>query len=255
MRGAVALATIDRPERRNALNAELCAALLTHVEAAPAAGVRAVVITGAPPAFCAGADLVTRFAADTDTEAVADAGYQAQDAHGGDTFRPTFEQLLDGLEAFPGAVIAAVNGAAYGAGMQLAVACDLRVMATDARVAIPAAKLGIVLSGANIARLQRLVGPGAASSLLLGAEVLDAADCARVGFAQRTVDDALAAALEWAGQIAALAPLSVSSHKRALLGAPAGAIAELERAAFASSDLQEGMAAFAEKRPPRFEGR
>lgn len=261
LRGAVALATIDRPERRNALNAELCAMLLRHVMEAPASGVRAVVITGAPPAFCAGADLVTRFAGDTragETGAVADVGYVSDDTetgHGGDTFRPTFERLLDGLEAFPGAVIAAVNGAAYGAGMQLAVACDLRVMATGARAAIPAAKLGIVLSGRNITRLQRLVGPGAASSLLMGASVFDAEECARVGFAQRTTDDALAAALEWAEQIAGLAPLSLSSHKQALLGAPADVVAELERVAFASSDLQEGMSAFAEKRPARFEGR
>ena len=259
-RDAVALATIDRPERRNALNAQLCAVLLTHVEAAPAAGVRAIVITGAAPAFCAGADLVTRFAGDTgatESSAVADAGYSsdAETGHGGDTFRPTFERLLDGLEAFPGAVIAAVNGAAYGAGMQLAVACDLRVMATGAKAAIPAAKLGIVLSRPNITRLQRLVGPGAASSLLMGASVFDADECARVGFAQRTASDALAVALEWAEQIAALAPLSVRSHKQALHGAPPDVVAELERTAFASRDLQEGMSAFAEKRPARFEGR
>ncbi len=261
LRGAVGLATIDRPERRNALNAELCAALLTHVEEAPAAGVRAIVITGAPPAFCSGADLVTRFSGDTgagESDAVADAGYSTDTAgngHGGDTFRPTFERLLDGIEAYPGVVIAAVNGAAFGAGMQLAVACDLRVMATGAKAAIPVAKLGIVLSGSNITRLRRLVGPGAASSLLLGASVFDAEECARVGFAQRTADHALAAALDWAEQIAGLAPLSVSSHKQALHGAPPDVVAELERAAFASRDLQEGMSAFAEKRPANFEGR
>ncbi|MCU1455935.1 MAG: enoyl-CoA hydratase/carnithine racemase [Actinomycetia bacterium] len=260
-RGGVALATIDRPERRNALNAELCAALLAHVEAAPAEGVRAIVITGTPPAFCAGADLVTRFGghdAAGDADAVADAGYEsdhAETSHGGDTFRPTFERMLDAFEAFPGAVIAAVNGAAYGAGMQLAVACDLRVMAAGARAAIPAAKLGIVLSGPNISRLERLVGPGAASSLLMGAAVFDAEECARVGFAQRVVGDALATSLEWAAEIVGLAPLSVSSHKQALHGAPPAVVADLERVAFASRDLQEGMSAFAEKRPARFEGR
>src|SRR3984893_7232795 len=118
--GAVGVAVIDRPERRNALSAELCGALREHLTSHP--DLRAVVITGAgDKAFCAGADLGRR---------AADVG--GLEHGGGDTFRPAFESLLDVIVGFPAPVIAAVNGAALGAGMQLAVACALRVVAPPA---------------------------------------------------------------------------------------------------------------------------
>ncbi len=247
----VGLATIDRPERRNALNAELCHELRGHLESTP--GLRAVVITGAGVAFCAGADILQR-AHDT-------GGLE----HGGaDTFRPAFEQVLDAIVDYPAPVIAAVNGAALGAGMQLAVACDLRIAAPAAKLGIPAAKLGIILSSANVRRLATLVGQGAARDLLLTARAMDADEAVRIGLVQQVADDARAVALELAVDIARLAPVSVQGHKRALnIVADAGALDDaalaelqgLEEAAFASADLQEGLAAFAEKRPPDFEGR
>jgi enoyl-CoA hydratase len=136
-RGQVGVATIDRPERRNALNAELCAQLRGHLEQSGA--LRAIVITGAGTAFCSGADLVTRFAADGDATT--------------DTFRPAFEQVLD--------AIVATRPSSPGercrrAGMQLAVR-DLHMRPT-ATLGIPAAKLGIILSSANVRCLTVLVG-------------------------------------------------------------------------------------------------
>lgn len=246
-RGQVGLATIDRQERRNALNAEMCAQLRGHLE--QSAELRAIVITGAGSAFCAGADLVTRFAAHGDTAT--------------DTFRPAFEEVLDAIVAHPAPVVAAVNGPAIGAGMQLAVACDLRVAALGARLAIPGGKLGIHLSARNIWRLAHLVGQGAARDFLLAGRTVDAEEALHLGLVQYVDHDALGAALALAGEIAASAPLTVRGHKHALnlvaeaqwLGEGARAqIAEQEAAAFASNDLQEGMAAFAEKRTPNFSG-
>jgi enoyl-CoA hydratase len=247
----VGLATIDRPERRNALNAELCNELREQLEAAR--GLRAVVITGEGVAFCAGADIIQR-AQDTG----------GLEHGGGDTFRPAFEKVLDAIVDFPAPVIAAVNGAALGAGMQLAVACDLRVVAPTAKIGIPAAKLGVLLSAPNIVRLATLVGQGLARDILLTARTITIDDARESGFAQRTSDDARSTALEIAAEIAQLAPLSVQGHKHALnLVAQATAldpeviaeIRKLEENAFESADLQEGLAAFGQKRPPRFEGR
>jgi enoyl-CoA hydratase len=246
--GRVAVATIDRPDRRNALDAEHCDQLRAALEGH--ADLLAVVVTGEGTAFCAGADLGTRFA---------DGG-----GRGADTFRPAFERVLDAIVDFPAPVIAAIHGPAIGAGMQLAVACDLRIAGPGARLAIPGGKLGILLSPANIARLASLVGHGAARDFLLTGRTVDATEATTIGLVQRTAADPLAAARDVAAEIAGFAPLTVQGHKRALnliaaqgaLGAAAFAeVSALEAAAFASSDLEEGMAAFAEKRPPQFRGR
>lgn len=246
-RGLVGVATIDRQERRNALNADLCDDLRARLESA--GDLRVVVITGAGTAFCSGADLVTRFEGD--------------DRNAEDTLRPAFERLMDAIEAFPGPVIAAVNGPAIGAGMQMAVACDFRVVAPSATFSIPAARLGLVLSPANIQRLALLVGTAMARDLLMTARVFDADEADAVGLAHRRADDALGAALAWADELAGLAPMTVASHKQALVllarahgydEETRAQVRELEEAALRSRDLQEGLAAFGEKRTPRFEG-
>jgi enoyl-CoA hydratase len=249
---AVGIAVIDRPERRNALSAELCDELVASLEGNP--DLRAIVITGAgEQAFCAGADLGRR---------ASDVG--GLEHGGGDTFRPAFEALLDAIVAHPAPIVAGVNGAALGAGMQLAVACDLRVAAPHARFGIPAARLGVLLSAPNIARLADLVGQAMARDLLLTARVLDVGEAELVGLVQRRSDDALRGATDLAEMIASLAPISVAGHKvalnlvaatQALTPGTRETLQALEAAAFASTDLQEGLAAFAEKREPRFRGR
>ncbi len=251
--GDVGVALIDRPERRNALDAALCDELGSRLDEAQALGAIVVGGTG-DKAFCAGADLGRRAA---DTSGGLEHG-------GGDTFRPAFERLLDKIVDHPAPVIAAVNGAALGAGMQLAVACDLRVVAPHARFGIPAARLGVMLSASNIQRLATLVGQAAARDILLSARVLDVDEAEPLGLVQRRADDAVGAAVALAQEIASLAPLSVRGHKRALaLVARSGSLGDEDRAligaieteAFESADLQEGLAAFSEKRAPRFEGR
>ena len=242
------LATLDRPARRNALSVEMCDQLRAHL--AGHRGLRAVVLTGAGSAFCAGADLGDRLHG------------------GGDSFRPAFEAMLDEIVGHPAPVIAAVNGPALGGGTQLVVACDLRVAAPGATFGIPAAQLGVMLSPENIQRLALLVGQGHARDLLLTGRRIEADEAFRMGLVQRVAADALAGGLALAEEIATLAPLSVAGHKAALnavarhmgyvRGEDDAVIAPLDDLvvrAFASDDLQEGLAAFSEKRPPDFAGR
>jgi len=251
VRGRVGVATIDRPERRNALNVELCREL--HRVLDDAAGtVRCLVVTGAGGAFCAGADISTRFTG------------------GDDEFRPAFEGLLNAVVDFPAPVIAAAEGPALGAGTQLSVACDLRIAAPNAIYGIPAARLGLMLNPENVQRLALLVGFGAAKDMLVTGRRVTADEARTLGLIHRVAEEnVLDAALVWADEIAALAPLTVQGHKRALnalarrLGfdrhnpADASVLADLDAAtvaAFRSDDMREGVAAFNEKRPPTFGG-
>jgi len=234
--GLVAVVTIDRPERRNALDTEACAALAAALGAVAEDGARAVVLHGSGGHFCAGADLSTVPSPD---------------------FLDSLRRLLDTIVALPVPVIAAVEGVAFGAGLQLAVACDLRVAAPDSRFGVPAARLGLVMDHASVQRVALLAGHGPARAMLLAAEEIDGAAAVRLGLAQRAggLDDARA----WAGQIATLAPLTVAAHKLALNRlelSPADAdVDDARRRAWASADLAEGVAAFADRRPPHFEGR
>ena len=248
----VGTALIDRPARRNALNAGLCEELGSNLR--KNRDLRAVVIGGAGDrAFCSGADLARRAA---DTGGLTHGG--------GDTFRPAFEALLDEIVSFPAPVIAAINGAALGAGMQLAVACDLRVVSPSATFGIPAGRLGLVISAVNVQRLVQAVGQPTARDVLLAARVLSYEDACAVGLVQREANDAVKGARELAAEIARLAPISTSGHKAMLnrVGATAALskqdlvdLAALEERAFASDDLQEGLAAFSEKRAANFSGR
>jgi enoyl-CoA hydratase/carnithine racemase len=236
-RGPVALITIDREERRNALDHEALDQLL-EVHARTGAA-RVVVLTGAGGHFCSGADL----------SGVEDSG-----------FTDRLRQVLATLRDDPRPHLAAVEGAALGAGTQLAVACDLRVATPSARFGVPAAKLGLLVDHWTIQRLALLAGAGPARAMLLGAETCSGDEAHRLGFVQRL--GGLETALGWADEIAALAPLTLAGAKLALnrleMGVGRGddpdVLAAWDRA-WASDDLQEGIAAFRERRRPVFRGR
>ncbi len=231
----VLLLTLDRPERRNALDRATLAEL--HTVIADARGVRALVLTGAGGHFCSGADL-------TDVE--------------DESFAVLLQQVLDALHDAPFPTIAAVDGAALGAGTQLAVACDLRVATPGSRFGIPAAKLGLMVNHWTVHRLALLAGAGPARAMLLAAEVLSGDDAHRLGLANRS--GYLNNAMTWAEEIVELAPLTIAGHKlmlNELEAAPKAGpdIATAFTTAWQSSDLQEGLAAFREHRRPDFKGR
>ena len=235
-RGGWAVVTIERPERRNALDTRACTMLEEALGSAEAGGARVLVLTGSEGNFCAGADLGT----------VRD-----------DDFHPALRRVLRGLVDTPMVCIAAVEGAALGAGVQLAVACDLRVVAPDARFGVPAGRLGLAVDHWTVQRCALLAGHGPARAMLLGGQEIDGEAALRIGFAQRP--GGLAGATAWAGEISALAPLTLAAHKLALnrlAAEPSDPEVDAARArAWASEDLSEGMAAFAERRPPQFRGR
>lgn len=236
-RGPVALLTIDRPHRRNALDHDTLGRLLdAHRRSGHA---RVLVLTGASGHFCAGADL----------SGVEDT-----------SFTDLLREVLAAQRDDPRPLIAAVDGAALGAGAQLAVACDLRVATPDARFGVPAAKLGLMVDHWTIQRLSLLAGAGPTRAMLLGAETYSGEEAERLGFVQRlgSLDDALG----WAEEVAALAPLTLAGLKLALnrLEMPVGRGDDADvhaawDAAWGSDDLLEGMAAFRERRRPVFHGR
>ena len=235
--GDVATIELRRPERRNALNSELVDALRGAVQQAAGDGVRAMVLTGSGTVFCAGADLSGDvFAADFPDRAIA---------------------LNKAIDAVPVPVICAVNGPAIGAGVQLAMVCDLRVVAPDAYFQFPIARYGLALDNWSIRRLASLAGHGRARAMLLAAEKLDAATALSTGMANRigTLTDAQA----WAAEIAALAPLSLQHSKRVLNDDGAyedqsDTHKDLFDRAWSSHDVIEAQVARIEKRAARFQG-
>src|SRR4051794_6194174 len=156
--GGVVRLTLNRPQRRNALTPELIAALRGELDRLGDA--RAVVVTGAPPAFCAGFDI----------DRIESPGSDAGGAE-----RDLVEELCSRLRRVPVPVVARVAGVASGAGCDLAVSCDVRFGSTEARLSMPPAKLGFVYSWQGTARLVSTVGPAAAKELLFSGELVDAA--------------------------------------------------------------------------------
>ena len=233
---AVMTLELQRPERRNALNSQLVDELREAVLKADDGSTRAIVLTGQGTVFCAGADLSgDAFAADYPDRLI---------------------ELHKVLDAAPIPVIGAINGPAIGAGLQLAMQCDLRVVAPSAFFQFPTSKYGLALDNWSIRRLSSLVGHGRARAMLLSAEKLSAETALQTGMANRlgTLEDAQA----WADEIAGLAPLAIQHAKRVLND---DAIEEAEPVhkelfdkAWASQDVIEAQVARVEKRPPRFKG-
>ena len=233
--GDVVTIELQRPQRRNALNDELVAALRESIGTA-AADARVIVLTGQGSIFSAGADL---------------SGVYSQD------FLDSLRELLRIVETVPVPVIAAINGGALGAGVQLALAADLRVMSPDSYIAVPAAKLGISVDGWTIRRLAALIGGGPARTILMGAESVTASDAYTFGFANRI--GTLADAQEWATSIAQLAPLSLRHLKLVLNDDGTRVEGTVEQrdaleAAWRSDDAEEARLAREQKRAAKFVG-
>ncbi len=248
--GDLAIITLNRPEKRNALRSEDCQGVTAAVKRAAGRGdatgegtpARAIVLRGNGPAFCAGADL--------------SGGVYADDFWG------SLKDMLQAITAVPIPVIADVQGPAVGAGSQLILACDLRVFGKDATCWIPVAERAFALDAWTHARAKELMGGAVARNVLLGGAKLGAVQAEQVGFAALVGGPEEAIAL--AQRVAEFAPLSLAYAKRALnspdpLGlALASEKAELDalfRQVWSSEDVREARAARAEKRKPRFRGR
>lgn len=245
----VATITINRPDKRNALNAAVRRELLQALDTLrDDDNARVIVITGAgDKAFIAGAD-IGEFAQRT---AVQQRAVMAE------------RRIFDEVAEFPKPVIAMINGFALGGGCELALACDMRIAAKSAKLGQPEIKLGIIPGGGGTQRLPRLIGVGNAMRLILTAELINAEEAARLGLVDVVVDDDQLATrtLEIARAMAAHSPLTLRLAKSAIraseeMSLQAGLAFERELfiTAFGSADKKEGVAAFLEKRSPEFKG-
>ena len=250
-RGAIEIWTIDGEGRRNAISRAMLAELEAMVgRVSRGHDTRVVIITGAgDKAFCAGADLKER----------------------GGMSEPEVRAFLDGLRRTLRAIeqsdcvfIAALNGAAFGGGTELALTCDLRVAAPAAELGLTEVKLGIIPGGGGTQRLTRLIGPGRAKDLILTGRRLNAAEAFSIGLVGRLAPEGrlLDTAYTLAESIVENAPLAVATAKHAI---DEGVSLELDAAlalelrhyetVLATEDRLEGLKAFAEKRKPVYKGR
>ncbi len=250
----VARLTIANQAKRNALDHPILDAIAsTLTELAVEGEARCVIVTGAHGVFSAGYEIGEI----TDGRFLAEA--ERLVAH-------PFTEAIQALEAFPYPTLAALPGHAIGGGLELAIACDLRVAAQGVKLGMPPAKLGLVYSHTGLRRFLDAIGAARTRELFLLGSHIDAATALQWGLVNRVVaaDQLERTALNLAGELAGNAPLSQTGNKHviaALLRAQSGLaeeteaeLIELRRASFASHDLREGMRAFAEKRSPRWKG-
>ena len=243
--------TLNRPQKKNAVNGVMWNELLaTFNEIALDSAARAVVITGAGGDFCSGADL-------------SGGGAEDPDRHQLTTMRHIGDVAL-ALHRLPQPTIAKIRGVAVGAGLNMALGCDLVVASSNARFSEIFAKRGLSIDFGGSWVLPRRVGLHRAKELALLADIIDAAEADRIGLVNRVVDDAQLDAFvdDWAARLAAGPPLALAMTKRMLNNS---AHVTLEQALddegasqtvnFGTKDTAEAMSAFLEKRPPKFAGR
>lgn len=250
--GSVAVLTLNRPDSLNAFNSELRRDLLLATrEVNDDATVRVTVLAGAGRAFCAGADL--------SESASNPATFRVEDQLNGQ-----YKPILLEISRAPKPWIAAVNGAAAGIGSAFAMNCDLCVMAEDAYLYQAFTAIGLVPDGGATWHLARTLGRQRAYEVIVSGEKIRAQKCLDWGLCNRVVPagESLEAALAWAGELAAKSPLSLRYAKEALNGAMEDSLADtisnearLQHQCVTSADAAEGIAAFMEKREPRWRGR
>jgi enoyl-CoA hydratase len=247
----IATVTINRPDKLNALNEEVIARLTATFESCrDSASIRAVILTGAgEKAFVAGADIAVL--ASLDARSAKETAQRGQ-------------RLTLLMESIGKPVIAAMNGYAFGGGLELAMACTVRLAAEGAKMGQPEVKLGLLAGYGGTQRLPRLVGKGRALEMLLSGEPIDAAEAWRIGLVNRVVkrESLLDEAKALAKKIMAAGPAAVRLSIEAVNGGLDLSLAEglaLEAELFGqiatTSDMKEGTAAFLEKRPPKFTGK
>lgn len=248
--GGALVVTLNRPQRRNAVSVELMNELFSVLEQAAEDGsVTAIIISGGPVYFSAGADLNEVLALDGP---IAIAGYMSK-----------WHRLTTALEELPKPTIAAIEGFCFTGGFELAMACDLRIAAEGASFAVTSSKIGTVAGAGATQRLPRLIGISKALELMFSGDPIDAAEALRVGAINRLVPkgEALKAALELTATYAERAPLSLGLIKRAVYtGMQLDFKSSLDYERFLvttiyqTNDRREGVSAFLEKRKARFSG-
>jgi enoyl-CoA hydratase/carnithine racemase len=253
-RDAVARLTLSNPEKRNPLShAVLDAIAETLPRLDHGIDVRCVVITGSGRAFSAGYDIggIPDESFEQDAEALV--------AH-------PFTAAMDAISAHPYPVVAAINGHCLGGGLELAVRCDMRICAEEAKLGMPPAKLGLIYGHTGLERFIEAIGVPRTKELFLTGRNLDGARAEEIGLVHEVYRAAEieAASLGLAAEIAANAPLSMRGNNRAietlarfprLSPRQEEELVELRRSCFSSEDFREGIRAFAEKREPRWQGR
>jgi len=241
--------TISNPAKRNALDHPILDAITATL--GELTGTRCVIVTGAHEMFSAGYDIGEIPEAEFEERA------ERLVAH-------PFTEAIDALEAFAFPTLASLPGHTIGGGLELALACDLRIAADGVLLGMPPAKLGLVYSHTGLRRFLDAIGAARTRELFLLGRYIDAEEALQWGLINRVASqgDLDAAALELARELAANAPLAQTGNKR-VIGALLNArgqleeqlereLIELRRASFASKDMRDGMRAFAEKRPPRW---
>ncbi len=255
VKDGIATLTLNRPERMNALGGTLREDLYDALARASGdAAVRVVVITGAGRGFCAGGDV----------KAMNEAKEAGRERSLMERIAPGRDRTLLAMRDAPQPIIAAVNGAAAGAGMNLALACDIRIASTAARFSQAFVKRGLHPDWGGTYFLPRLVGMARACELVFTGEVVDAAEALRLGLVSRVVEPEalMPTTLELAGRIAAGPPVAIRLARRALYRNAEADLREAleyetfaQNACFETEDAREGIRAFVDKRTPIFRGR
>jgi enoyl-CoA hydratase len=249
VRDRIAYVTLNRPQARNALTFEMYEALFAIAgRVSGDANIAAMVISGAgEKAFAAGTDIAEFRSIKTPEDAL--------------NYERKIDRILGALETCPKPIIAAISGACTGGGAAIAACCDLRIATADMRFGFPIARtLGNCLSMGNYGRLNALLGPSRTKDLIFSARLMGAEEAKSAGFISEILNDngsLLKRAGELATNVASHAPLTIRATKEALrrLAAQAPSGDDLITQCYMSEDFQEGMSAFLEKRPPKWQGR